>query len=125
MNQSAYATQIQCTGQRPNSSVLSGLSSESISKESSHILVRPTLQIADERFPNIFAAGDVAASGGPKMGRAGYMQSLLVADNILSMLTGKGNMKAYKPMHWLEGSIKLTLGKVSIGAEGCTTDSAH
>ncbi|KAH6409614.1 hypothetical protein HBI14_153320 [Parastagonospora nodorum] len=102
---------IPCTGQRPNSSVVSNLSLESISKDSSHILVRPTLQIVDERFPNIFAAGDVAASGGPKMARAGYMQTLVVADNILSLIKGKGNMKVYEPMRWLEGSIKLTLGK--------------
>ncbi|EAT90306.2 hypothetical protein SNOG_02094 [Parastagonospora nodorum SN15] len=69
------------------------------------------LIIVDERFPNIFAAGDVAASGGPKMARAGYMQTLVVADNILSLIKGKSNMKVYKPMRWLEGSIKLTLGK--------------
>ncbi|EMD66902.1 hypothetical protein COCSADRAFT_135351 [Bipolaris sorokiniana ND90Pr] len=102
---------IPCTGQRPNSSVVSSLSLESISKESSHILVRPTLQISDERFPNIFAAGDVAASGGPKMARAGYMQTFVVVDNILSLIKGKNNLKVYKPMRWLEGSIKLTLGK--------------
>ena len=113
-------TQIPCTGQRPNSSVVSNLSPQSISKVSSHILVRPTLQIADERFPNIFAAGDVAASGGPKMARAGYMQSMVAADNIISLIKGKSNLKVYKPMRWLEGSIKLTLGKVSLIPFHCT-----
>ncbi|EUC39817.1 hypothetical protein COCMIDRAFT_41750 [Bipolaris oryzae ATCC 44560] len=72
------------------------------------------LVIADEHFPNIFAVGDVAATGGPKMARAGYMQTFVVADNIVSLIKGKNNMKVYKPMQWLEGSIKLTLGKVSI-----------
>ncbi|KAJ5026353.1 hypothetical protein PSV08DRAFT_370510 [Bipolaris maydis] len=102
---------IPCTGQRPNSSVVSSLSPESISKESSHILVRPTLQIADERFSNIFAAGDVAASGGPKMGRASFMQTFVVVDNILSLIKGKKTLKIYTPMRWIESSIKLTLGK--------------
>lgn len=119
-HQLTRATQIPCTGQRPNSSVVSNLSPELISRDSSHILVRTTLQIADERFPNIFAAGDVAASGGPKMARAGYMQSIVVADNIMSLIKGKSNLKVYKPMRWLEGSIKLTLGKVSLVTCRCT-----
>jgi NADH dehydrogenase FAD-containing subunit len=97
----------------------------SISRESSHVLVRSTLQIADERFPNIFAAGDVAASGGPKMARAGYMQTFVVAENILSQVKGKSNMKVYKPMRWLEGSIKLTLGKVSVVNRVCTVKNEH
>jgi hypothetical protein len=42
------------------------------------------------------------------------MQTLVVADNILSLIKGKSNMKVYKPMRWLEGSIRLTLGKVSL-----------
>ena len=75
--------------------------------------MRPTLQIVDERFPNVFAAGDVAATGGPKMGRAGYMQTLVVAENVLSLIKGKNDLKVYQPLRWLEGSIKLTLGKVS------------
>lgn len=48
------------------------------------------------------------------MARAGYMQTFVVVDNILSLIKGKNNLKVYKPMRWLEGSIKLTLGKVSI-----------
>ncbi|USP79297.1 uncharacterized protein yc1106_06571 [Curvularia clavata] len=108
---------IPCTGQRPNSSVISDFSWESISKDSSHILVRPTLQIVDERFPNVFAAGDVAATGGPKMGRAGYMQTLVVAENVLSLIKGKNDLKVYQPLRWLEGSIKLTLGKVTYASE--------
>lgn len=42
------------------------------------------------------------------------MQTFVVVDNILSLINGKDNMKVYKPMRWLEGSLKLTLGKVSI-----------
>lgn len=53
------------------------------------------------------------------MGRAGYMQSLVVSANILSLINRKRNMKVYKPILWLEGSIKLTLGKVGIKRGVC------
>jgi NADH dehydrogenase FAD-containing subunit len=98
---------------------------ESISKETSHVLVRPTLQIVDARFPNIFAAGDVAASGGPKMARAGYMQAHIVADNILSLIKGAKRLKVYKPMRWLEGSITLTLGKVCLAKWKMYSEDTH
>ncbi|EMD94513.1 hypothetical protein COCC4DRAFT_26845 [Bipolaris maydis ATCC 48331] len=75
------------------------------------------LIIADERFSNIFAAGDVAASGGPKMGRASFMQTFVVVDNILSLIKGKKTLKIYTPMRWIESSIKLTLGKLRVNTK--------
>ncbi|KAF2876450.1 hypothetical protein BDV95DRAFT_590566 [Massariosphaeria phaeospora] len=102
---------IPCTGQRPNSAILSSLSSSSISKATSRILVQPTLQLADASLPHIFAFGDVAETGGPKMARAAFIQSEVVLQNILAMIKGQKSLKQYKPYALFEGSIKLTLGK--------------
>ncbi|KAK0654817.1 hypothetical protein B0T16DRAFT_424041 [Cercophora newfieldiana] len=110
---------INCTGQRPNSSILSSLFPSAISKETSRILVRPTLQVvaaddtpnAAEKETNIFAFGDVAEHGGPRMARAGWMQAPVVLDNILAMIRGKKPSRKYTPDLFIEGAIKLTLGK--------------
>ncbi|PVH96108.1 FAD/NAD(P)-binding domain-containing protein [Periconia macrospinosa] len=104
---------IPCTGQRPNSKILTELDPDSISKESSRILVSPTLQVLHEnnKFPHIFAFGDVAETGGPKMARASLFQGDIVARNIFDSIHGKPSSHVYKPLMELEGSIKLTLGK--------------
>lgn len=104
-----------CTGQRPNSSMLASLLPSAISKETSRILVQPTLQVLAGDTPNpdtrIFAFGDVADHCGPYMARAGWMQSGVVLDNILAMIRGEVPSRTYKPNTFLEGAIKLTLGK--------------
>lgn len=56
------------TGQTPNSAVLRDLSPESIGKDD-FIKVSKMLQIVDEKYPNIFAIGDVAATGAHKAAR--------------------------------------------------------
>ncbi|KAF2683345.1 putative amid-like NADH oxidoreductase [Lentithecium fluviatile CBS 122367] len=109
--QQAFDLIIPCTGQRPNSLILSTLSPTCVSKETSHIIVRPTLQICDSRFPNVFACGDVAATGGPKTARAAFMQDEVVVRNIISLIEGRESLEDYRPLVWIEGSIKLTLGK--------------
>jgi NADH dehydrogenase FAD-containing subunit len=79
--------------------------------------VEPTLHISsngkfgsDGSLHNIFALGDVAATGGAKMARAGMMQAEIVCTNILALITG-GNFRSYVPSP-LESSLKLSLGKV-------------
>ena len=59
---------------------------------------------------HIFALGDVAETGGPRMGRAGMMQAEIVCQNILAMIKGK-KLDEYIPLA-LEGALKLSLGKV-------------
>lgn len=59
----------------------------------------------------IFAFGDVADHGGPRMARAGWMQSGVVLDNILAMTRGQPPSRLYEPNVFIEGAIKLTLGK--------------
>ncbi|KAJ7256479.1 hypothetical protein B0H12DRAFT_1183179 [Mycena haematopus] len=102
---------IACTGQRPNSSFIASLAPDAISKETSRILVKPTLQVIDAPSPRIFALGDVAEHGGPQMARAGLFQGHIVLDNILAMIHGRSPSANYKPRRNIEGSIKLTLGK--------------
>lgn len=49
-----------CTGMTPQSDLLSNLSPESINPKNRLVKTKPSLQIVDDAFPNIFAAGDVA-----------------------------------------------------------------
>ncbi|KAK5653695.1 hypothetical protein OQA88_8726 [Cercophora sp. LCS_1] len=106
---------IGCTGQRPNSSILGSFLPGAISEKTSRICVRPTLQVFEEGDPEsnypIFAFGDVADHSGPRMARAAWMQAQVVAENVLSVVQGRAPGKAYEPDVFLEGSIKLTLGK--------------
>lgn len=46
------------------------------------------------------------------MARAAHFQCEVVISNILSLIKGDQNLKNYKPVVSIEGSIKLTLGKV-------------
>jgi hypothetical protein len=44
----------------PQSDLLGKLSPQSINPKNRLVMTKPTLQIADDAFPNIFTAGDVA-----------------------------------------------------------------
>jgi NADH dehydrogenase FAD-containing subunit len=105
--------QIPCTGQRPNTEAISGFLPDTISDTTQEIKVAETLQVAGNKtYPNILAFGDVAETGGPKMGRAGVFQAEVVCQNIVSMISGDGPRMKYQPSD-VEGAIKLTLGKAS------------
>ncbi|KAF2179497.1 putative amid-like NADH oxidoreductase [Zopfia rhizophila CBS 207.26] len=110
-----YDLIIPCTGQTPNSTLIATLSPTSLSR-TSRILVYPTLQLANISYPNVFAFGDVAETGGPKMARAAFFQVEIVLENILRMTKAKVRLaslklKEYQPRLDFEGSIKLTLGE--------------
>lgn len=60
--------QIICTGQVPQSSLLQSLSPKSIDGDG-FIRTLRTLQISDTEHPNVFAVGDVAATGAHKAAR--------------------------------------------------------
>ncbi|RDB15801.1 Apoptosis-inducing factor 2 [Hypsizygus marmoreus] len=103
---------IPCTGQSPNSDLITSLSPSSISPTTHQVLVKPTLQLADDAFPHIFALGDVANTGGVKMARAGMAQAEVARRNIVRLIKGvEGRrLERYKP-NWVEGALKLSLGK--------------
>lgn len=68
--------------------------------------MKPTLQLADEKLYNIYAAGDVADSGGYGNSRSAMEQATIVANNILLGIQGKPLVE-YKPS-WFEDGIELT-----------------
>ncbi|KAH8803844.1 oxidoreductase [Hyaloscypha sp. PMI_1271] len=85
---------IPCTGQKPNSSIITEFSPLSISTQAKWILAKPTLQLeadvkSNERMARIFALGDVAGTGGPMMARAGMLQAETVLENIVALIQRK------------------------------------
>ncbi|KAI0535130.1 hypothetical protein GGR58DRAFT_480251 [Xylaria digitata] len=71
---------VDCAGQRPSSDILSELSSASISP-SGRLRAKPTLQLADEKFPNVYACGDVADTKTPNPNaRSAMRQASIVAE---------------------------------------------
>lgn len=75
------------------------------------MLVKPTLQIADTRYPNVFALGDVAATGGNKAARPGRSQAQIVVENIAALVSGAGELRTYSPE---AAEIHLSLGMVGL-----------
>ncbi|KAJ4347479.1 hypothetical protein N0V95_005400 [Ascochyta clinopodiicola] len=130
MHEEKFDLVIGCTGQRPNSAILRDLLPDSISEKTSRIIVRPSLQVSSLESAKgfelpIFALGDVADHGGPRMARAGWLQAGVVLDNILAMINGQQPSRIYKPDVFIEGAIKLTLGKshtVMYGMDGDSFD---
>ncbi|KZT50416.1 FAD/NAD(P)-binding domain-containing protein [Calocera cornea HHB12733] len=104
---------IMCTGQIPLSDFLRDLSPTSI-KSNGHIHVKPTLQLGDSKYPNIFAIGDVADTGAQKAARPGFAQAMTVAQNIKTLSEAHGGpvgtLAEYKGG---PPAIHLTLGFVS------------
>ncbi|KAK7942703.1 apoptosis-inducing factor [Apiospora aurea] len=100
---------VNCTGQNPSSSFVAGLAPEAISPTVT-IRVKPTLQVQDEKLPNVYVCGDVAAVGidNPNA-RSAMRQGMVVCYNVVRAATGCSPTKTYKPF-WGEGVIKLTLG---------------
>ncbi|KAJ0123881.1 mid-like mitochondrial [Diaporthe amygdali] len=107
---------IPCTGQAPNTEFMRSTMSKCISTETARILVAPSLQIKsnESTVDKMFALGDVAESGGPRMARAAELQSYIVASNIVSLIKSGKASNTYRPITAVEGAIKLTLGKSAI-----------
>ncbi|KAI1144888.1 hypothetical protein F4825DRAFT_458074 [Nemania diffusa] len=100
---------VDCTGQQPSSGIMSKLSPASISP-SGHLRVKPTLQLADDKLPNVYACGDVADTKTPNPNaRSAMRQASIVAENVLSVATGGKPRYTYENS-WSDGMIKLTLG---------------
>lgn len=73
--------------------------------------MRPTLQLADSKYSNIFAAGDVVDINDARNGRSAVEQAQVVAQNIVRAIKHQ-ELLEYQPKWW-ERAIKLTLGLVS------------
>ncbi|KAL3421999.1 hypothetical protein PVAG01_06155 [Phlyctema vagabunda] len=99
---------IKCTGQKPASDLMASLSPSAISSTGT-VLVHKTLQVADSKIPNVFALGDVAETGGVRMGRAAAIQASVVGQNIVRAIQGQP-LKEYHSISLFESGIDLTLG---------------
>lgn len=97
---------IVCTGQVPQSSLLQALSPQSIDGDG-FIRTLKTLQISDAAHPNVFAVGDVAATGAHKAAKPGGKQAALVTTNIQHLLS-KEPLEEYNVTD--PPAIHLTLG---------------
>lgn len=77
--------------------------------------MKPTLQIVDHRYQNVFAVGDIAESGAAKAARPGSVQAALVADNIKRMIQDRpGGPKLDLQLYRSDpAGIHLSLGLVS------------
>lgn len=71
--------------------------------------MRPTLQFLDEKYPNLFAVGDIADTGTHKAARPGAAQAAVVAKNIQALIEGRSPDDKYTKG---PRGIHLTLGLV-------------
>ncbi|KAL4988173.1 hypothetical protein BDW68DRAFT_159572 [Aspergillus falconensis] len=109
---SQYDFVILATGQTPNNNLLAGLSSSSSSEgllnpSNGFIRIRPTMQFLDEKYPQLFAVGDIADTGLRKAARPGAAQATAVVKNILAMIEGRQPVEEYPRT---PAGIHLTLG---------------
>ena len=97
--------------------MLSPFLPNAVSGANSRILVQPTLQVFDSSqetnstAKRIFAVGDVADHPGPRMARVGWRQAAVVQENIMELIRGRKPSRTYAPNVFIEGAIKLSLGK--------------
>lgn len=105
---------ILATGQTPNNSLVADLIPSTpgslINPDNGYIRIRPTMQFFDEKYPNLFAVGDIADTGVQKAARPGIAQAAVVARNIQVLIEGRNPEEKF-----VRGpaAIHLTLGMVS------------
>lgn len=75
-----------------------------------YIRVRPTMQLADPAYPNMYAVGDIADTGAHKAARPGVGQAAVVAQNVAAMIAGK---RSHAESSIDPAAIHMTLGMVS------------
>ncbi|KAF9432450.1 hypothetical protein BGZ76_010794 [Entomortierella beljakovae] len=91
--------QILCTGMTPQSDLLAKLSPSSINPTNRLVMAKPTLQITDDEFPNIFTAGDVADLEDVKTGGAAWREAEVCMRNICKMIsTPSKPLDTHNPM---------------------------
>ncbi|KAG0192855.1 hypothetical protein DFQ28_007465 [Apophysomyces sp. BC1034] len=78
---------ILCIGMTPNTELLAALAPDAIA-ENKFAKVKPTLQIYDDRFPHIFAAGDVVDHTDVKTGHFAWSQGRAALTSIVKLIEG-------------------------------------
>lgn len=96
----------------PNSELLGKLSPKSVNKQTKFVKVKSTMQIDDDEYPHIFAAGDVIEHTDVKTGHFAWMQGLTALANILKLING-GSYDDLEPYVSKDVAlIKIALGEV-------------
>ncbi|KAJ5111994.1 hypothetical protein N7532_000039 [Penicillium argentinense] len=103
---------ILATGQTPNNQMVADLEPSAggasvVNPDNGFLRIRPTMQLQDKKYSNIFAVGDIADTGAQKAARPGSVQAGVVARNIVSLIEGN---KAEETFVKGPGAIHLTLG---------------
>lgn len=102
---------ILATGQTPNNDLMKTLTSSTadslINPDNGFIPIRPTMQLQDPMYQNMFAVGDIADTGLRKAARPGSAQAAVVAQNIQALIEGRKAEETYPRM---PAAIHLTLG---------------
>lgn len=107
---------ILATGQTPNNQLVADLKSSHpdgksvVNPDNGFIRVRPTMQLLDEQYSNLFAVGDIADTGAQKAARPGSAQAAVVAKNIQALIEGRAAEDTFVKG---PGAIHLTLGMVT------------
>lgn len=87
--------------------------------------MKPTLQLVDEKFQNIYACGDVIDVGVPTPNaRSAMSQALVAVENVMLAIKGKAPTHEYKH-NWVESFIKVTLGFVGLPPGNCLHTDAY
>jgi len=97
-------------GAKPRGDIIRTLSPALYNPTTHSIRVQDTLQVADQTYPNIFAAGDVADTPDLKMALKAGLHGPIVAKNILSLINKGTPGNVYKPMTGGE-MMALPMGK--------------
>ena len=95
-----------CTGQIPQSTLVKDIAAESVNPDG-FIKTLRTLQISSDQYPNVFAVGDIAATGAHKAARPGGAQAELICKNVQHLLTEEA-LETYDNIP--PAAIHLTLG---------------
>ncbi|KAI8384810.1 uncharacterized protein BYT42DRAFT_563718 [Radiomyces spectabilis] len=101
---------IMCIGMTPNSQLLAELSPKSINSDNKFVKVKPTMQIQDDQYPHIFAAGDVLDHTDVKTGHFAWVQGIAALNNIMTLING-GSQEDLRPyVSYDVALIRLILG---------------
>lgn len=111
---SKYDFVILATGQTPNNGLIadlptSGEAGSLVNPDNGFIRIRPTMQFLDQKYPHLFAVGDIADTGLRKAARPGNAQAATVVKNIQAMIEGKEPVEEFPRQ---PAGIHLTLGSV-------------
>lgn len=81
---------------KPNSSLIAALS-PGVVDDANYVKVKTTMQIDDDRYPNIFAAGDVCNADTVKVGFAAFGHATTVLHNIHHLIAEKDGIVPTPP----------------------------